>query len=104
MSMININPESLETMCNRIDQWAENLKQTVATQGNQELSQVEGLPGFEGQASVAYRQKFHEMTAEINRAIEQISDQQLGGMREALRQVGRVFQDADTQVASSLQV
>jgi uncharacterized protein YukE len=104
MSMININPESLEMMCNRIDHWAENLKETVAAQANQELNQVDGLPGFEGQAPEAYRQKFHDLTVAINQAIEQISDQQLGGMRDALTQLNRTFQDADNSAAINLRV
>jgi WXG100 family type VII secretion target len=100
--MIQINPESLQLMCNRIDQWAENLKQTVAEQGSQEVAQCEGMAGFEGQAAVAYREKFHELTMEINRAIEQISDQMLHGMRNQLESIGRIFEDADGQIASNL--
>jgi WXG100 family type VII secretion target len=94
--MINIDPEQLETMANRIDTWAQELKESVVSRANQEMSEVEGLPGFEGQAATMYRQKFTELTTEIQRAIETISDEQLAGMRENLTKIGRSFEDMDS--------
>jgi uncharacterized protein YukE len=100
--MIHIDPSTLEQMCNRIDAWAESLKTEVSTRATQEVAQVQGLPNFQGHAADAYRAKFEEITTQIRQSIEQISDQQLGSMRERLRGLGRSFQDLDQQVASGM--
>jgi uncharacterized protein YukE len=95
MSMINIDPNSLQTMANRIDQWAQDLKAEVVSRAREQVAWVEDAPGFEGEAARAYKARFTEMAAAIQRAIESISDEQLLGMRHALEQIGLKFQDLD---------
>jgi uncharacterized protein YukE len=96
--VIQVDNQALQDQANRIDRWAEDLKGEVRSRAQSELQAVSNIPNFQGQAREAYVARFQELTEGINRAIEQISDQQLRGIRRNLSRIGIAFQDLDSNL------
>lgn len=93
--MIQISPEDLEALKQRLDTWAENLKSMVSESANAEANYVASLPQFVGQSANSYRQHFDELKTELNTMIENVCNEQIAQMAGRAQQIGQAFSEMD---------
>jgi len=100
--MLQINQESIDTACNEMDRWADNLREHVDAQSNSVRAHIEGMTDFQGEAATAFRGSFDDMVSQIRSSIDSISNEQIRGMRSQLQIIKDAIMGADGDVASSI--
>jgi hypothetical protein len=100
---IKINPQEINLACNRMDQWADKMREDVETQAGQVRTQIEGMTDFEGDAATAFRTRFEAMSTQIRNAIFNISETQIGGLRTELNHLMQTMIETDGQIARQMQ-